>query len=255
MIQNSSLESKANGLFDFSASVIKNRKLKLILQFGSLIMFILSFSILAIASYSFILATIISIGLIGLITSSLLSAKFYKWPLVLFLVIVLGIFFKRNHWPYSSILMALGTLFLGGVCIFNSNKYFSAFPGNTFLKWFGLMTGIIVVLFMSGLLFMNMHWSGSVRVILIYSGCFLFIFSVLAMVFTLPFSNYIVWSDVERHVFFNTIITPMVFILALFILVFVFPDTYNSLMGRGVFYPPWNQFDIKLFNLEGIPVI
>lgn len=253
MIQNSSFETKANSLFDFSASVIKTRKLKIVLQVLFLFMFFMSFILMMLADYSFILVSIITIGLLGSITSVLLSSRFYKWPIILFLVVVVGIFFKRNHWPYASYLMTLGTMFLGGVCLFNSNKYFSSFPRNTFLKWFGLMTGIIVVLFMTGLLFMNQHWSGTVRIILIYSGCFLFILSVLAMVFTLPFSNYVVWSDIERQIFFNTIIVPMIFILALFTLVFVFPDTYNSLLGRGVFCP-WNQFGIELFNLEGIPV-
>jgi hypothetical protein len=254
MKQNSSPATKSYGLFD-SASIIKNRKLKLVLLLLFSFLFIAPFIILALTGYSIIVVTFLTIGFFGIIPTLLLSSKFYRWPLILFVLVIIGIFFKRNHWPYSSILMALGTLFLGGVCIFNSIKYFSYFPGNTFLKWFGLMTGIIVVLFMTGLLFMNMRWSGSVRVILIYSGCFLFIFSVLAMVFTLPFSNYIVWSDIERQVFFNAIIVPMIFILALFTLVFVFPDTYNSLMGRGVFSPPWNQFEIKLFNLEGIPFI
>jgi hypothetical protein len=254
MMLNSSSDAKIYGLFEFSDSIIKNRKLKLVLQLVFLFMFIAPILLLSFGRYSTTLVTILTIGLFGFITSMLLSAKFYKWPLILFMVVVLGIYFKRNHWPYAALLMALGTVLLGGVCIFNSNKYFSSFTRNTFLKWFGLMTGIIVVLFMTGLLFMNLRWSGTIRIILIYSGCFLFILSVLAMVFTLPFSNYVAWSDLERKVFFRTVIVPMIFILALFTLVFVFPDTYNSLMGRGVFSPPWNQFGIELFNLEGIPV-
>jgi hypothetical protein len=254
MILNSSSKAKVYGSFEFSNSIIKNKKVKLVLQLGFLFMFFVPILLLGFNGYSTTLVTILTIGLFGFITSMLLSAKFYKWPLILFMVVVLGIFFKRNHWPYASILMALGTGLLGGVCIINSCKYFSSFMRNIFLKWFGLMTGIIVVLFMTGLLFMNLRWSGTIRIILIYSGCFLFILSVLAMVFTLPFSNYVAWPDLERKVFFRTVIVPMIFVLAFFTLVFVFPDTYNSLMGRGVFRPPWNNAGIELFNLEGIPV-
>jgi len=248
------METRLNGLFDFSDSIIINRKLKVILQLVFLFMFIVPCFVQSFTGFSVIMVTILTIGLFGFITCMLLSAKFYKWPLILFLVVVLGIYFKRNHWPYAALLMTLGTVFLGLVCMVNSRKYFSSFPGNTFLKWFGLLTGIIVVLLMTGLLFMNLRLSATIRMILIYSGCFLFILSVLAIVFTLPFSNYVAWSELERKVFFRTVITPMIFILVLFTLVFVFPDTYNSLMGRGVFYPPWNQVGIELFNLEGIPV-
>jgi hypothetical protein len=108
---------------------------------------------------------------------------------------------------------------------------------------------------MMGFLFMNLHWSGHIRVILIESGCFLFVFSVLGLVFTLPSSNYVAWSDIERKVFFRTVLTPLVFIFALFTLVIVFNDVYNSLAGRGFVIPPWYLRHFELYKLEGISTL
>jgi hypothetical protein len=104
---------------------------------------------------------------------------------------------------------------------------------------------------------MNQHWPGIPRVIFTYSGSFLFILFTLGFIFTLPNSNYIAWSESDRKVFFRTILIPMVFVFALITLIFVFPDTYNSILGRGVFGSPWFQdlSEINLFDLEGIPPI
>jgi len=249
-----SYDSKVLSLFEFDESIIKKRKLRVLLPVVFLLLFILFFITLAFwPGFPVVLALIVVFWLLSLCVSGFLASKFFTWPLLSFLVVILGIFFKRNHWPLASLMMTIGTLFLGTVSIFNSLKIPHNFRNNIFLKWFGSLTGIIVALFMTGLLFMNNHWSGVVRVILIYLGLFLFFLSVLSMVFTLPFSNYVAWPDLERKVFFRVVLIPMAFIFVFFILVFVFPDTYNSLMGRSIITPPWYFFDVELFNLEGIP--
>jgi len=241
---------------DFDESVIKRRRLKLLLPLFFLLLVVISFITLSLWPYfSVLIALILTLFLVSLIISGLLASKFFNWPFISFMVIVLGIFFKRNHWPLAGVLMSIGTMFLAAVSIYNSLKIPFNFRNNTFLKWFGSLTGFIVTLFMLGLLFMNQHWSGVVRVIFIYLGLFLFFLSVLAMVFTLPFSNYVAWSDIERKVFSRVVLISMAFIFVFFILVFVFPDTYNSLLGRNIIIPPWYWFDVELFKLEGIPAL
>jgi hypothetical protein len=246
------------GIIEFSDTIVKSRRLNIILWIILSFLLVTSFLLMGFSGFSGLLVDILAVSLMGLLILSILSLKFYNWPVILFMFVFIGIYFKREHWPYAASLMTLGTVFLGSVCWFNSFKFFYTFRNNIFLKWFGFLSGIIVILFMMGFLFMNMHWSGTIRDILIRSGCFLFVFSVLALVFTLPFSNYVAWSDIERKVLFRTILTPMLFILALFTLVFVFPDTYNSLTGRGSITPPWSPWyilNIELYNLEGIPAL
>lgn len=240
---------------EFANAFITNNKLKFLLLLCFSLLIIGPFIILSASDFSFLLVTLFTIGLFGLIISLFLTFRFYTWPLIAFIVVILGIYFKRLHWPFASILMTLGTAFLAFVCLYNAWKI-SSCGHKTFLKWFGVLTGIIVFLFMTGLLFMNQRWSGVARAIFIYSGCFLFILTVLAMVFTLPFSNYVTWTDLERRIFYRTILIPMVCIFGFFILVFIFPDYYNSLMGRYVNTTPWVYADtqIQLFRLDGIPL-
>lgn len=249
-----SYDSKVLSLIEFDESIIQRRKLRILLPAGFLLLFILFFITLVFTpGFSIVLALILVFWLLSFCVSGFLASKFFNWPLLSFFVVILGIFFKRQHWPMASLMMAVGTLFLGAISIFNSLKIPYEFRNNTFLKWFGSLTGIIVALFMTGLLYMNLHWSGVVRMILIYLGLFLFFLTVLSMVFTLPFSNYVAWPDLQRKVFFRAVLIPMAFIFVFFVLVFVFPDTYNSLLGRSIITPPWYFFDVELFNLEGIP--
>jgi hypothetical protein len=71
----------------------------------------------------------------------------------------------------------------------------------------------------------------------------------------LPSSNYVAWSDIERKVFFRSVLTPMLFVFALFTLVIVFNDVYKSLAGRGFIIPPWYVWKFELYNLEGITTL
>jgi len=240
---------------EFTDTIIKSHKLKSVLRITFLFLFIVPSLFIMFFGYSFVLSLIIILGLIGLLVISILTAKLYNWAVLLFIIIFLGFSFKGIHWPLAGLLMTVGTGLLALISLSNSKKILFTFTKNSFLRSFGCLSGVIVVLFMTGLLFMNQNWSGIVRNILIYSGSFLFVISVLAFVFTLPNSNYITWSMIERKVFFRTVLTPMIFIFALFTLVFVFNDTYNVILGRVGFTPPWYYNEVILFDLEGIPFI
>jgi hypothetical protein len=244
------------GNFDFSFSVIKKRKVKLILRISFWSMILIPFVLAMLTSnFSTLMTVLFIFAIFGQIAAYILTAKYYNWPFILFIIVIVGIYFKRQHWPLSGILMGMGTLLLAITSTFNMILALTKFSTIYFLKWFGFLTGVIVALFMTGLLFMNMYWSGMIRAILIYSGCFIFFMTVLGMIFTLPFSDFVSWPDIDRKVFYRTIILPMIFVLGFFILVFVFPETYNSLMGRNVHDAPWIWQDsmLQLKELEGIP--
>lgn len=240
---------------DFPDSIIKLKKTKLILRSFFALLFICGFLLNYLSPYSMYLLfiTVQTIGLLGLLVTAYLTNKFFNWPLISFIFILAGIFYKRGHDTYSSEIMTTGTVFLGILCLFNALKISHNYKVNLFLRWFGFLTGLITFLFMFSLLYMNQHWNGFVRQVLGYSGSFIFLLTVLAMVFTLPFSNYVSWSEVERKVFFKTILIPMIFILGFFTLVFVLPDVYDSLTGRGHFYAPWvNNAEPYYLKPEGI---
>lgn len=240
---------------DFTESIIKNRKLKLTLR---IICFLLIFPPLVINfggwTY-FIISELLGFSLY--LINTILITRPNDRAIRLFLLIFIGFFFKRNHLPPAGMILVAGTFLLGILSLRNTGRFLITFPKNPFIKMFGSLSGIIISLFMTGLLFMNQHWAGIPRVIFIYSGSFLFVLFTLGIIFTLPYSNYIAWSESDRKVFFRTILLPMVFVFALITLIFVFPDTYNSILGRGVVGSPWfnDLSGINLFDLEGIPAI
>jgi hypothetical protein len=202
--------------------------------------------------------TFLFVELVCLLMFSIIVLKYYDLSLVCFLIIFFGLFVKRIHYNLAVEEMTIGTVSLSIISLFNSGKFLISFRNNKFLKWFGFLAGIIITLFMMGMLYLNLHWSGKIRDILISSGCFLFIIYVFALVFTLPNSNYISWSNLERKIFFRAVLIPMVFVFALIILIVVFPDTYNIIMSRegsGIVVFPYEINTIKLFNLEGILLI
>jgi hypothetical protein len=72
------------------------------------------------------------------------------------------------------------------------------------------------------------------------------------MVFTLPGSNYISWTDKDRKIFFRAVLLPMVIVFTLIIISNVFPDLYFWILDIGG--TPWDvNKGIELQNLEGIP--
>lgn len=233
---------------EFTYTAIKSRKIKWIVYSISLILIIGSFLHLIFIGYIEILNYLLFIGLFGLIFITYLSTPFYSWTILSFLMVFMGLYFKSNHWPAAGTLMSLGTLFLGILSIWNSVKFILVFKNNPFLRWVGFASGIIVTVFMTGLLFGNQHWSGLVKVICSYSGCLMFILLVMAIVFTLPNSNYIEWPVLERKVFFRTVLIPMIFVFALITLIFVFSDTYNSIMGRAKVTLPWEWYQLELLK-------
>jgi hypothetical protein len=202
-----------------------------------------------------IIFLLLFIELICLTLFSIVALKYYDLPLVFFLIVLVGLYVKRLHWVLAAQEMSIGTIFLSIVSLYNSGRFLITFRNNQFLKWFGFVAGIIITLFMTGMLVMNMHWPG--KAFCISSGCLMFIIYVLAIVFTLPNSNFISWTGVERKVFYRAVLIPMVFIFALITLIIVFPDTYDAIMGRmGRTLPggslPYEVNTIKLFGLEGI---
>ena len=235
---------------EFTYTAIKSRKLKLILWPVFSILLVSSYIYLMYIADSGVLNIVAFIGLIGLILMTYLTTPLYSWTILSFLLVFLGMYFKKQHWPFAGILMTSGTLLLGILSFWNSVKFMITFRNNPFLKWVGCISGTIVTVFMLGLLSGYMHWPG--RAFFSYSGCVMFILLVLAIVFTLPNSNYIDWSWIERKVFFRTVLMPMIFVFALITLMFVFPDTFNAIIGRKTVYFPWEVYDFELFNVEGI---
>jgi hypothetical protein len=183
----------------------------------------------------------------------IIAEKYYNWPLIFFFIFFTGIFFKRQHWPLSSFLGSIGVVMISIVSLANSIRFLITLRKNSFLRWFGSISGLIITLFMLGWVFLLQSWPRAIGDIFAYSGGILFIISILGMVFSLPGSNYISWTEIERKSFFRAVLFPMVIVFGLIILTFLFEDGYKILLNSDT--PRWHINGLKLLELEGIPKI
>ncbi|MCU0462859.1 MAG: hypothetical protein MUF36_12755 [Bacteroidales bacterium] len=191
-------------------------------------------------------------GIADMVILNLSAEKYYNWPVVFIVIFITGLVFKRNHWPMAGYFMASSLFFLSLTSLVNSVRFLFKIKQNPFLKWFGSISSFIISIYAFAWLNMVLHWSRTLGNTLGYAGVFLFIIAVLGMVFTLPGSNYISWTDKDRKIFFRAVLLPMVIVFTLIIISNVFPDLYFWILDIGG--TPWDvNKGIELQNLEGIP--
>ena len=201
--------------------------------------------------------TIIAIITCALLIASALTSllfvfnkKFYNAFIYLLIFVFIGFFFKHNHWPGAQAIMTIGFTMSSIGFFFIAFMLLKSVDNNRFLKLFGFFINIILSISFMGGLFKVQHWPGAG--IMVYTGTLLFLIAVLALVFTLPNSNYLEWTDFHKKVFYRAIIIPMIYIFISSVLVFVFPDTWNFLfygLDTGI---PWDMKAIVLFPKEGL---
>lgn len=177
------------------------------------------------------------IGFTDFICLYVLSEKYYNWPIVFFLIFFIGLLFKRMHWPGASIIASMGVIFICFISLINSIRFQITLRQNSFLRWFGSISGIIIASYLIGWLVMLQGWSREVGDIFGYTGSILFIISIMGMVFTLPISNYIGWKDNERKIFFRAVLVPMAVVFFLIVITYVINDAYRVILGFD--NPPW----------------
>ncbi len=239
---------------ELAVNTTKNKILRIIL-WSALPVFLLAF-IFAVNTDSVVLILICAFLLFTDIGGIYFySKKFYNWYFYLFVAFAIGILFKRNHWPLAGFILAASTFIVVISSIINSIRFQLKFSHNQFLRWFGSLSSFVAALFLSGFLIRLQHWPRGIGDFLGYSGSLLFLISILALVFLLPYSNYVKWSGFDRKIFYRMIILPIVFLFVFMSIVYVFEDAFRMMLEADYSSTPWQQGDIKLFDLEGIPKI
>lgn len=191
------------------------------------------------------------ISVADLVIIYIMAEKYYNWPITFVLIFLLGFFFKRQHWPMAGVLLTVGICFLSITSLVNAIRLQFTERKNPFLRWFGSVSCIIISTFMFGMLFRFQHWPKDIANIFGYTGIVLFVVSILGMVFTLPGSNYIGWSENEKKIFFRAILIPMAIVFTLIVITLIFSNVFLWMLDMNA--PLWEfQGNFKLFNLEGI---
>jgi len=225
----------------------KNRKLKRVLNI--ILLSFLPVSLIFIFIFnSLIGAILLFLNLLAVIILVWLARKYYNWTFVFLLVVVIAIIFKSQRWPLSGTFYTIGFSGLACSSFFSSVIFLKRYHNNTFLKYIGFSSSIILTVVMLGLLWKTMHWP--LAGIVLNVGIIVFIPFLFAFIFTLPGSNYINWSKSERIVFFRAVIIPMSFVYVMCFLMFVIPDFYRSMTRLPLL--PFNMWEFDLLNMPGL---
>lgn len=105
---------------EYTDTIIKSHKLKSVLKITFLFLFFVPFLFLMFFDYSFVLSLTSILGLIGLLVISIMTAKLYNWPVLLFIIIFAGLVFKRQHYPLAGVLMTVGSKCKSKLCHWQS---------------------------------------------------------------------------------------------------------------------------------------
>ena len=180
------------------------------------------------------------------IVAILINIKSYDFIPFFLVFYLLSILFKNMHWPGGSFIMILAIGLISIISIVMAINIAKSKNTLSFLKWFSFFAYIILSLLNFTFLFKMQHWPG---------GSFLqgisvpsFIILILALVFTLPNSRYMEWTQLEKKFFFRGIMTQMVFLFLLTSLSFVSPDTFMAILGK-------TKDDIVILHMEKVELI
>lgn len=149
---------------------------------------------------------------------------------ILLLVLFLGIFFKRMHWPGASgiitislLSMAFGYLFLGFKIIYTSKE-------NRYFKVFGSISAFFLTLMSTGMNFKYLHWPGA-GILIAVSLLPSIIFTLIVLV-TLPGSGYLLWDEKSKRIFTKKLLIPWLFFLLFSAFILLLPKN----ISQQIFY-------------------
>lgn len=175
---------------------------------------------------------------------------FYNGSLLSIAFGFIGILFKIQHFPGAGVLLVFGLAGLAFGSLYSSFKIKKNVKSSNFLKWFGFAIGFVLFAFSLGVMAKIQHWPYGG--IISYISIFFIVISIMALVFTLPSSNYIDWSKEDKKIFYRSIITPMVFLILLSSYLFIFRSIIDNDFFNAVKDSPFFMNPIELLNKPGI---
>ncbi len=186
--------------------------------------------------------------LIYIVIIFVLARKFYNWNLFFLLIILTSFYLKSRRLAGNGILLSLGFSGLSCMSIYSSYVFLARYNKNTFLKYIGFASSLILSIVCIGILWKNMHWPWAG--VMLNIGMIFFIPFLFVFVFTIPNSNYINWDKTDRIIFFRAIILPMIFVYILCVFMFVLSDVWASISRLPVY--PFGMSNVELLNKPGL---
>jgi hypothetical protein len=177
------------------------------------------------------------------------DSSFVPAILVFILFLVVGIYFKRNHWPLAGALMTMASCFISiGSFMFGIKCFFDAGKVSYFRNaaFFG---SIIISIAYLGQLFKIQHWplGGPIT----YLGFGGLILGTLFVLLTLHTSGYVNWDSFYKKKF-RQILIPWTFIFFMYISRYLVPELNTLIWTPDVTRKKMSNygFTMKDYSIE-----
>jgi len=150
-------------------------------------------------------------------------------------IIVIGLILNRFGLEDEGIvLLILGFFFLGISIIYAGIRSFRDFKDNLFIRWVFFSLALILAFCITTFLVKFGMWEAAHTSTIDFFGAIFFLVACLLLFAAMPFSNFIDWTRKQKQLFYRLFLMPMIFLLLLFSLKFLLPETsYQKMFFKG----------------------
>jgi hypothetical protein len=179
------------------------------------------------------------------------DAKALTGTIILLVIIIIGLVLKRYRLPFSGVFFSVSLIFFNiGSYIFGIRCLFLA-EKNSYFKYLSFLGSWFITISFSGLLFKLMHWPGANPLIDITN--FSMVIGTIAVLITLPSSDYIDWPSLHKKILLR-ILLPWSFIFVMFIMRFLLPEVNSVIWKEDAKKTPpsFEMFDYSIESKNGL---
>lgn len=216
----------------------------------------------------------LALSLICALLSIILIISEFDYFIITFLLLA-GTFlflllFVFNNTFYNSVFLVLGIIILGhsiryfqlsgaaliltiGYVFSSLGLFVLAFKGTKSLKndpyvlQINTFSGWVLALVFLGMFFKLMHYKGGQM--LIITGTVSLLLTIINLAFTLPYADYLKWSEFAKKYFYRAILIPMAFAVLFMSYAFLLPNYVKSLKVETDYF--WMK-DYELVEKPGL---
>jgi hypothetical protein len=171
---------------------------------------------------------------------------------ILIFIFLIGLFFKRLHFPGAGLLLTSSSVFLGGGsflygirCMFISEKI-------SYLKNLSFYGGLIILISFLGLSFKIQHWTGAGLLATI--GLITMIASTFYLLMSFHTSGFTEWKLFHKKIL-RRLLIPWTLVFVLFIMRFLLPDLNAKIWSPDRKYTfGFSMSDYPVENKNGLEI-
>jgi len=167
-------------------------------------------------------------------------------------VILIGLILNRlGLEDEAGAILILAFILLTISIIYVSFLSFRSFKGNSIVRRLFFFLGLVLAFCSAVFMIKFSMWEAAHTSAIDFLGAIVFLTACLLLFATMPFSNFVEWTNKQKRFFYRLILIPMIFFLVLFSLKFLLPGTsYQRLFFKGYAEKEKVFFGMKKYELK-----